>query len=244
MFLHGWGLNSNFWEYQMAFVTDAGYRAVAYDRRSHGRSGDPGRGYDYDALADDLAVVIDSLNLRDITLVAHSLGCGEAVRYLTRHGARRVSGLMLVGATLPFILKTPDNPAGVDPVAFDRLRAALAKNRAKWLSDNSPPFWMPDSPPELMDWGHIMPWQCGLRCMLELTHTMSETDFRAELRALRLRTRLVHGTADRSVPIQFARATAALIEQSQLHEYEGAPHGLPLTHMERFNAELAEFVGG
>jgi pimeloyl-ACP methyl ester carboxylesterase len=155
-----------------------------------------------------------------------------------------VRRLVLVGATLPFFLKTPDNPAGVDRAAFDGLRAALATNRIKWLSDNAPPFWMPDSSPALMDWGHVMPWQCSLRAMLELTHTMSETDLRAELRALRIRTLLVHGTADRSVPIQFARATAALIEQCELREYEGAPHGLPLTHMERFNADLTEFVGG
>jgi non-heme chloroperoxidase len=242
VFLHGWGLNSSFWEYQMAFVADHGFRAVSFDRRSHGRSGDPGRGYDYDTLANDVAAIVDGLNLREITLVAHSLGGGEAVRYLTRHGIRRVTGLVLVGATLPYIVKAPDNPTGVDKRAFDGLREALGRNRAKWLSDNSPPFWMPDSSPELRDWGHIMPWQCSLRAMLELTHVMSETDFRAELRALPTRTLIVHGTADRSVPIQFARATAALIHDAQMREYDGAPHGLPLTHMERLNADLLEFM--
>src|SRR5262245_55545603 len=177
----------------MAGLVARGYRAIALDRRSHGRSGDPGRGYDYDTLADDVASLFDALDIRDATIVGHSLGGAEAVRYVTRHGSKRVSRLVLVAPTLPYLLKRADNPAGVDRQAFDALRAALGRNRAKWLSDNSPPFWMPDSSRELMEWGHAMPWQTSLYAMLQLTHTMSETDFRAELRLLTVPTTLVHG---------------------------------------------------
>ena len=243
LFLHGWGLNSTFWEYQMAFLASHGFRAISFDRRGHGRSGDPGRGYDYSTLADDVAAVVEGLDLRDVTLVGHSVGGAEAVRYVTRHGTKRVARLMLVSATLPFLLKAPDNPAGVDRSAFDALRTALSRNRAKWLADNAAPFWTPDTSSELKDWGHVIPWQCSLHAMLELTHTMSETDFRNELRAVRLRTLLIHGTADHSVPLPFGRATAEAIGGAELREYEGAPHGLPLTHIERFNADVAEFAG-
>ncbi len=241
VFLHGWGLHSAFWEYAMAFVVDHGFRAIAFDRRSHGRSGDPGRGYDYDTLAGDVATVLDALELRGATLVGHSLGGAEAVRYLTRHGPRRVTRLVLVAATLPFLLKTDNNP-GVDKSTFDALRATLGRNRAQWLADNSAPFWTPDSSPALIDWGHAMPWQSSLYAMRELTRTMSETDFRAELRSLAVPTTVIHGTADRSVPIGFGRATAQLIRGAELREYDGAPHGLPLTHMERFHTDLLSLL--
>jgi pimeloyl-ACP methyl ester carboxylesterase len=244
LFLHGWGLNSEFWEYQMQCVVDAGFRAVAFDRRGHGRSGDSGRGYDIDTLADDVSLVVDRLALRDTTVVAHSLGCGEAVRYLTRHGSRRVAALLLAGATLPFLARSPDNPTGIDRAVFDALRARLATNRAQWVADNAAPFWTPDASPALVAWGNAMPLHSTLQSMIALSRTMSETDFRSELRSLRVRTRIVHGTVDRSVPLHFGRATAALVNGSQLTEYEGAPHGLPLTHMERFNAELLAFIRG
>src|SRR5262249_15726111 len=151
---HGWGLHSAFWEYQVTFLAGEGFRCVAFDRRSHGRSADPGRGYDFDTLADDLAAVVNGLDLRNVVLVGHSMGGAEAVRYLSRHGARWVARVVLVGATLPFLLKTPDNPEGVDKRAFDGLRAALSADRPKWLADNSGPFWMPTTSAAMMDWGH------------------------------------------------------------------------------------------
>jgi pimeloyl-ACP methyl ester carboxylesterase len=147
VFLHGAGLNSNMWMYQMVPLTAQGMRCVAYDRRGHGRSSDPGRGYDFDTLADDLAAVLEALNLRNVTLVGHSMASGEIVRYLTRHGSSRVSRVAMLGPTTPFLMKTADNPEGYDRAAFEALRALWLKDFPKWLKDNSPPFFMPETSP-------------------------------------------------------------------------------------------------
>ena len=243
VFAHGWGLSSDFWQYQMVALTGQGLRCVAYDRRSHGRSSDPGRGYDYDTLADDLAALVERLDLRHVTLVGHSMGGGEVVRYLSRHGARRVSRAVLVAATLPLMVKAAGHPEGVDRRAFDALRAALSADRAKWLADNRAPFWLPTTSPEMMDWGHGIALQSSLKAVMDSAFAMAETDFRNELRALGVPTLIVHGTEDRSVPIRFGRLTARLIPGCQFREYDGAPHGLPITHLERFNRDLLSFIG-
>jgi pimeloyl-ACP methyl ester carboxylesterase len=240
--VHAWALQSDFWEYLMMGLVGAGFRAVAHDRRGHGRSGDPGTPFDYDRLADDLAAVIAALDLREITLVGHSMGGGEVIRYLSRHGAARVARAVLIAPTAPLVVKAPDYPEGIDKAGLDRLRAALLKDRAKWIGDNFAGFWAGGASPELMAWGQRMPLECSLKTMVEATHAFSETDFRGELRRVSIPTLVVHGTADRSVPIQLGRSTAALLPHGRILEYEGAPHGLPVTHGERLVKDLVAFL--
>jgi pimeloyl-ACP methyl ester carboxylesterase len=240
--VHGWALQSDFWEYLMMGLVGEGFRAVAYDRRGHGRSGDPGTGFDYDRLADDLRGLIDALDLRATTLVGHSMGGGEVIRYISRHGAGRVARAVLIAPTAPQIVKAPDYPDGVDKVALDALRAALLKDRAKWVGDNIAGFWAGGTSPELIEWGRRMPLQCSLKAMVDATHVMTETDFRAELRRMPVPTLVVHGTADHSVPVKFGRLAASLLPQGQIEEYEGAPHGLPITHGERLLRDMVAFM--
>jgi pimeloyl-ACP methyl ester carboxylesterase len=226
----------------MMGLAGEGFRAVAYDRRGHGRSGDPGTAFDYDRLADDLRALIDALDLRGITLVGHSMGGGEVIRYLSRHGADRVARAVLIAPTAPLIVKAPDYPDGVDKVALDALRAALLRDRAKWVGDDLAAFWAGAASPELMEWGRRMPLECSLKAMVEATRVMSETDFRAELRRMPVPTLVVHGTADHSVPVEFGRLTASLLPHGRIEEYEGAPHGLPITHGERLLRDLVAFM--
>lgn len=243
VFSHGWGNCSDFWQYQMIHLAGRGCRCVAHDRRGHGRSPDPGRGYDYDTLSDDLARLLERLDIRNATLVGHSMGCGEIVRYLSRHGPGRAARVVLVGGTLPFLLKTATHPYGVDAAVFEAWRKTLSTDWPKWLADNEAPFWTADTSVQMKEWGRGLTQRCSLRALVECTRTFGETDFRSELAAITLPTLIVHGTEDRSVPIPFARRTAALISGSRLQEYTGAPHGLPITHMERFNGDLLAFIG-
>ncbi len=145
VFVAGWSVGSDMWEYQLAPLAKQGLRCIAYDRRGHGRSDQPGRGYDFDTLADDLSAVLERLDLRDVTLVGHSMGCGEIVRYLSRHGSSRVKRIALLGPTMPFLLKTADNPDGIEPAAFEAARAAMLQDRPKWLWDNADPFFVADT---------------------------------------------------------------------------------------------------
>jgi pimeloyl-ACP methyl ester carboxylesterase len=245
LFVHGWALNSDMWQYQMIHLAGQGFRCVAYDRRGHGRSSDPGRGYDYDTLADDLASVMERLNLRDAVLVGHSMGAGEVVRYLTRHGAKRVSRALLVAPALPFILKTADNPDGVDKEVLDTVRGRFCTDFPKWLADNAPPFFLPETSPEMVQWGVRMALQTSLKALVDSNHADTETDFRAEMRRIATPTLIIHGDSDHSAPLDFTgRRAAKLIPVSELKVYEGAPHGLFITHMDRLNRDLLEFVKG
>ncbi|MBO0723978.1 MAG: alpha/beta hydrolase [Blastocatellia bacterium] len=245
VFVHGWALNSDMWQYQMIHLTGLGLRCVAYDIRGHGRSSDPGRGYDYDTLAGDLAAVIEQLDLRDITLVAHSMGCGAAVRYLSHHGADRIARVALVSPSLPFILKTEDNPDGVDKTVLERVRAKFSRDFPKWLADNAPPFFTPETSPAMIQWGISMCLQASLKALIDCNRTDTETDFRAELPKITAPTLIIHGDKDVSAPLEFTgRKTTRLIPGSQLKVYEGAPHGLMFTHMDRFNRDLHDFIKG
>jgi pimeloyl-ACP methyl ester carboxylesterase len=245
VFVHSWALNSDMWQYQMIHLADRGLRCVAYDSRGHGRSSDPGRGYDYDTLAGDLAAVIERLNLREVTLVGHSMGCGVIVRYLSRHGAGRVARVALVSPTLPFLLKTEDNPDGVDKIVFERLRATWSKDFPKWLADNARPFFTPETSPEMVQWGVRMCMQASLKALIDCNRMDTETDFRAELPKITAPTLIIHGDKDVSTPLEATgRKTARLIPGSRLEVYEGAPHGLMFTHMDRFNRDLHDFIKG
>ena len=245
VFLHGWALNSDMWQYQMIHLANQGFRCIAYDRRGHGRSSDPGRGYDYDTLAGDLASVMERLDLRDAVLVGHSMGAGEVVRYLTRYGTKRVSRALLLAPTLPFILKTEDNPDGVDRHVLDTVRARYCTDFPKWLADSAPPFFLPETSPEMVQWAVRMALQASLKALVDANRTDTEADFRPEMRKIATPTLIIHGDRDHSAPLDFTgRRTAKLIPGSELKVYEGAPHGLFITHMERLNRDLLAFVKG
>jgi non-heme chloroperoxidase len=243
LFVHSWAANTSLWQYQMIDLCSRGFRCVAYDQRGFGRSSDPGRGYDYDTLADDLGEVIEKLDLRDVALVGHSMGCGEIVRYVSRHGSARVSRAVLVAPTLPFILKTADNPDGVDKSALEQQRAEWMKDFPKWLGENARPFFTAETSPEMVQWGVTMGLQASLKALVDCNRVVAETDFRPELPKFTVPTLVVQGDADASARLEFTgQRTARLIPGSQLKVYEGAPHGLMFTHIDRLNADLRSFL--
>jgi non-heme chloroperoxidase len=246
VFAAPWGLHADWWDYQMAHLAGRGLRCVAYDRRGHGRSAEPVSGYDLDTLADDLASVIDGLDLRDVTLVGHSMGAGEVVRYLARHGARRVARVVLIAPITPFTLRTPDNPDGVAAADLDKGRVALAVDRPHRLAAAAPAFFgVPgnDVSQATMDWWTQMLLDCSLKVLLDLHRAFTETDFRPDLRAIACPTLVLHGDRDTSTPIDFtSRRTVGLIAGSRLEVYQGAAHGLPITHADRLSADLLRFA--
>ena len=244
VFVHAWALPSPMWDYQRAALSQQGLRCIAYDRRGHGRSDVPRTGYDCDTLADDLAALLKELDLNEVTLVGHSVGSGEIVRYLSRHGSSRVAKVALVApAATPFVMKTADNPNGIPAENLAAFRAVLQKDYPKWLDDGRQGFFVADTSPALQNWVRQLMQTTPLWVALELNRTMTSTDFRAELPQIRLPTLVVHGDKDVSAPIELTgRPTAALIANAQLKVYEGAPHGLFLTHKDRLNADLLGFI--
>jgi non-heme chloroperoxidase len=235
------------WEYQTTPLSNQGLRCIAFDRRGCGRSDRPGDGYDYDTLADDLADLLDHLDARDITLVGHSMGCGEITRYLSRHGTDRVARAMLIAPTTPFLLQTGDNPHGVPQEAYETMAAALGENRPAWLAVAAPSFFgsnMPGSTvgPELVEWGSALFMRSSAKATIELVAAMC-ADQRAEMSAYTMPTAIVHGDADQISPFEITgKRTAALIPHATVSIYEGAGHGLFVTHKDRLNAELLDFV--
>jgi non-heme chloroperoxidase len=244
IFVHSWSMNSAMWQYQMLPLTERGYRCFAYDQRGHGRSSDPGRGYDCDTLADDLAEVMEKFDLRDAVMVGHSMSPGTITRYVTRHGAERVRKVVMIAPTLPFILKTADNPDGINETVLAQQRAEWTRNFPEWLGANARTFFVPDTPQEMVDWVKRMAMGASLRALVDLNHTVTETDFRAELKKFPVPTLVIHGTADVSAQLDLTgRRAAALIPGARLKVYDGAPHGLMFTHTDRLNADLIEFAG-
>jgi non-heme chloroperoxidase len=244
VFLAGWTLSSDAWAYQMTPLSRQGFRCVAIDRRAHGRSDDPGRGLDFDTLADDIETVLEALDLRDVCLVAHSFASGEAVRYLTRHGSGRVSRVLLLApAAIPFIRQTDDNPIGVPQSAIDAHLAGLENNFPGWIEASSAPYFGDAASRPLIDWTANDMLRASLQATIELARILTQTDFRPELKRIDVPVLIVHGTADVSAPIEITgRPAAALIPGADLVEYEGAPHGLYFTHRHRLNAEIANFA--
>jgi non-heme chloroperoxidase len=245
VFTHAWGLNSDMWNYQLPSFIASGLRCVAFDRRGHGRSDRPGRGYDYDTFADDLAALIERLDLRDVTLVGHSAGCGEVVRYLSRHGDERVERAVLLAPVTPLIVTTEDNPEGLDPAVLAAGAAALVADVPAWCAENAPPFFgaTPVSP-GLVDWVTRQIVDTPLQILLETAAAYTTTDFRADLAAVRVPTLVVHGDLDASAPIDLTgRRTAALIAGSRLLVYEGSGHGLYAADHARLNPDALAFIG-
>jgi non-heme chloroperoxidase len=247
VFVHAWALPSPMWDYQRSALCEQGLRCIAYDRRGHGRSGRPNGGYDCDTLADDLAALLTQLDLHDVTLVGHSFGSGEIVRYLTRHGAGRIAKATLVApAATPFVMKTADNPNGIAAEDLEAFRRkVLQHDFPKWLDDGKKAFFAADTSPSLQEWIKQLMLSTPLRVAVECNRTMTATDFRKELPKISVPVLVVHGDEDASAPIELTgRPTAALIPNAQLKVYEGAPHGLFVTHKDRLNADLLAFITG
>ena len=244
VFVHSWALNSDMWQYQTAEFAEHGLRCITYDRRGHGHSDQPSSGYDTDTLADDLAMVMNSLDVSNATLVGHSMGCGEIVRYLSRHGSKRVARIVLLAPTTPFLKQTPDNPEGIPAAAFEAVRATWSADFPKWVEDNTPPFFTKETSSAMQQWGTSMLLATSLPIAIACNRSMVDTDFRADLRDVVTPTLLIHGDADASAPLPLTGArTAKLIPKCTFKIYEGAPHGLFLTHKQRLNADILEFIG-
>lgn len=245
VFVAGWALPSESWQYQMLPLVEAGYRTIAFDRRGHGRSSDPGRGYDFDTLADDLAAVLDALDLNGVILVGHSMGCNEIVRYLSRHGSARIERVAMLGAMTPCLAKRPDNPDGIDPAIFAMVRQQqLMVDFPQWVEDNLPPFVAPETPAAMRDWLRGLAMQNSLQALCECNRALADADFRAELPKIALPVLLIGATEDASAPFELtAKPTARLLPQASFKVYEGAPHGMFITHRERVNRDLLEFIG-
>ncbi|MEO8536322.1 MAG: alpha/beta hydrolase [Betaproteobacteria bacterium] len=246
--LHGWPLSADSWDDQAMALADAGYRAIAYDRRGFGRSTQPWSGYDYDTLADDLAVVIDKTGATGATIVGFSMGGGEVARYMSRHGGKSVVKAALISSVVPYMLKAADNPQGTPQKTFDEIGKALQDDRAKFFGSFFPDFFgvgvmsHPVSD-ELLQWARSVSMQASLKATLACAKAFATTDFRPDLAAFRVPTLIVHGTGDKIVPIDAAgRAAERGIKQSRLLEYEGAPHGLFATEKTRLTNDLLAFL--
>lgn len=246
---HGWPLSGDSWDLHAELLVDAGYRVIIPDRRGFGRSAQPSSGYDYDTLSDDLAHVLETHHVREATLVGFSMGGGEVLRYLARHGDARVARVAFVGAAIPYLTKTPDNPSGLDAQVFEGIKKSLHEDRASFLSgllrdviyDLSVASTHPVSP-EVLTWSFQMAMQAGLRGTVACVDTFGKTDLRRDLAAVRVPALLLHGTADKPVPIGLARLAAAGIAQANLIEYAGASHGLLVTEHVRVARDLLDFL--
>lgn len=247
--IHGWPLSHRMWEGQVNALTEAGYRCVAYDRRGFGDSGRPTEGYDYDTFASDLNDLIHTLALKDAVLVGFSMGGGEVVRYLARYGdEERVSGAVLVGAVPPFLLETADNPGGVAGSVFDGMLAAVKANRITFLEEFLPNFYNLDAEgrdlsADVVAYAKSIAWPASPLATQQCITAFGTTDFRQDVAGIAVPTLVVHGDADRIVPLEVSgQRTAAMIAGSRLEVIAGAPHGLTATHGERLNALLLDFL--
>jgi len=248
VFSHGWPLNADVWDAQLMFVASHGYRAIAHDRRGHGRSSQPWSGNDLDHYADDLADLLDALDVTDITLVGHSTGGGEVTRYIGRHGTARVASAVLVSAIPPLMLKTPANPDGLPLSAFDAIRAGVAGDRSQFYKDLSAPFFGANRTGSAVSEGMreafwMWSMQVGVRGAYDCIKAFSETDLTEDLKRFDVPTLIIHGDDDQIVPIgASARESVKLVPGATLNVYAGAPHGLTVTLADRFNTDLLAFL--
>ncbi|HZA08885.1 alpha/beta hydrolase [Mycobacterium sp.] len=241
VFTHAWALNSDQWHYVVAGLLDAGLRCVTYDRRGHGRSDRHGGGWDMDLLADDLARLIEHLDLKDVLLLGHSTGCSEIVRYLTRHGRGRVARAVFLAPILPLMVKTADNPDGIDPAHVDAAVDLLKRDVPQWCADNAPRYFGVGQTVSagMADWTMRQIVDTPVKTLVDTLRMGFQTDFRDELRAVDVPTLLIHGDADASAPIEITgRKTAALLPDAKLIELPGVGHGLYITHAQQIADEV------
>lgn len=251
VFSHGWPLNSDVWDDQLNVVAENGYRAIAHDRRGHGRSSQSWDGNDMDTYADDLAAVIEGLDLRDAVLVGHSTGGGEVTHYIGRHGTDRVSKVVLLSAVPPLLVKTDANPEGMPMEIFDEIRAGLRNERSQYWKETAVPFFGANRPGSKATQGNLdMFWlqamQLNIKGSLDCVKAFSETDMTEDLKKFGdVPTLIIHGDDDQIVPIDIsAKKSAKLVPHATLKIYEGAPHGLAVVagFKERFNEDLLDFL--
>ena len=248
VFSHGWPLQGDAWEDQMIFLASHGYRVIAHDRRGHGLSSQPWGGNDMDTYADDLATLLNALDIKEATLVGHSTGGGEVARYIGRHGGARVKKAVLVGAVPPQMVKSETNPGGLPMEVFDGIRAGVLADRSQFFKDLTLPFYGYNRPGAKVSegvrdtfWAQGM--QCGIKNAYDCIKQFSEVDFTEDLKKIDVPVLVVHGSDDQIVPIDAAgKASAKIIKNAKLVIYEGAPHGLPTTHKDKLNADLLEFL--
>jgi non-heme chloroperoxidase len=245
---HGWPLSADAWDEQLMFLANNGFRAIAHDRRGHGRSSQPWNGNEMDTYADDLATLTEKLDLKDAVHVGHSTGGGEVARYIGRHGTKRVAKALLVSAVPPLMLKTAANPGGLPMEAFDAIRAGVANNRSQFYKDLSAPFYGANRPGSkvsqgLRDQFWLLSMQVGLKGAYDCVKAFSETDLTEDLKRFDIPTLFIHGDDDQIVPIGAASVIASkIVKGATLKIYPGAPHGLTATHRDQFNADLLAFL--
>ena len=248
LLLHGWPLSADSWDDQAVAIADAGYRVIAYDRRGFGRSSQPWSGYDYDTLADDLAAVIEHTGAENAVLAGFSMGGGEVARYMSRHQGRSIAKAVLISSVVPYMLKTADNPNGTDAAVFEQMAQGMKQDRTEFFGKFFKDFFgvgMLSSPvsDELLEWARSVAMQASLKATLACAKSFASTDFRPDLPAFKVPTLIIHGTADKVVPIEAAgRAAAESIANATLIEYDDAPHGLQVTHKEQLTEDLINFL--
>jgi non-heme chloroperoxidase len=247
--IHGWPVSQAMWEYQTTALAEQACRVISYDRRGFGRSCKPWDGYDYDTLADDLNTLLEKLDLNDVTLVGFSMGGGEVARYMGRHGGKRVGKIVLVSAVTPYLLKTSDNPDGVEKKVFDDILENIHKDWPTFLQDFGKQFFGATAlhhpvSQAVLDWNQSLALQASLRATIACAHAFAETDFRADLKKITVPTLIIHGGDDKTVPIDASgRRTAKMIASATFKIYDGAPHGLFITHKDQLNSDLLAFIG-
>lgn len=248
VFSHGWPLSGDAWEDQMFYLASHGYRCIAHDRRSHGRSSQTWNGNDMDTYADDLAKLCEALDVKNAIHIGHSTGGGEVARYIGRHGTKRVAKVVLIGAVPPIMLKTASNPGGLPLEVFDDIRENVRKDRSQFFKDLSSPFYGANRSGStvsqgLRDFFWLQGMQAGFKGIYDCIKAFSETDFTEDLKKFDIPTLIIHGDDDQIVPINdSAKVASTLIKGAELKIYKGAPHGLCSTHKDLVNKELLSFI--
>ncbi len=248
VFSHGWPLSADAFEDQMIFLANQGFRCIAHDRRGHGRSGQPWKGNDMDTYSDDLATLVEKLDLKDAVHVGHSTGGGEVARYIGRHGTKRVSAAVLISAVPPLMVKTQANPAGLPLEVFDGLRASVLADRSQFFEDLSAPFYGANRPGSKVSQGlrdsfWMQGMLCGMNAAYDCIKAFSETDFTEDLKKFDVPTLILHGDDDQIVPIvAAAMLSSKMIKGAKLKVYPGAPHGMCSTLKDEINADLLSFL--
>jgi non-heme chloroperoxidase len=248
VFSHGWPLSADAWEDQMLFLADQGYRCIAHDRRGHGRSSQPWEGNEMNTYADDLAALVEALDLNDAVHVGHSTGGGEVARYIGRHGTRRVAKAVLISAVPPLMLKTPANPGGLPIEAFDQIRAGVLNDRSQYFKDLSAPFFGANRADAkvsqgLRDFFWLQSMMAGHKAAYDCIKAFSETDFTEDLKKFDVPTLILHGDDDQIVPFaDSAPLSSKLVKGAKLKVYPGAPHGMVSTLKGQINADLLAFL--